>query len=70
MVKTTRPQREALKRLFCRKYPHADEQRPIDALDLYRRFRRTVQPEFGGPAIMVHWCGMWVGIERDGHSHT
>ncbi len=36
----------------------------------YRQFRRTIQPEICGPAIMVPWCGMWLGIERDGYTHS
>ena len=31
-------------------------------------FRRTVQP--GWDCVMVRWCGMWLGIERDGYTHT
>lgn len=26
--------------------------------------------EICGPAVMVPWCGMWCGIEKDGYSHT
>lgn len=28
----------------------------------------VVMFDFG--AIGVQWCGMWVGIEKDGHAHT
>lgn len=34
----------------------------------YTRFRRTARPSFG--CWMVHWCGMWLGIEPDGHTHS
>lgn len=34
----------------------------------YRQFRKTVQP--GPGCIMVQWCGMWLGIETDGHTHS
>lgn len=34
----------------------------------YLEFRRSVQP--AGDYVMVHWCGMWLGIERDGHTHS
>jgi hypothetical protein len=34
----------------------------------YLQFRRTVQP--GWDCVMVKWCGMWLGIERDGYTHS
>jgi hypothetical protein len=34
----------------------------------YRRFRATVQP--GPGCIMLHWKGMWLGIEPDGYTHS
>lgn len=34
----------------------------------YRQFRRTVR--IGSGCIMVPWCGMWLGIEPDGHTHS
>ncbi len=37
-------------------------------LATYRQFRRTVQPALG--CIMVPWCGMWLGIEPDGYTHS
>lgn len=37
----------------------------------YREFRKTVTPYFGDDScVLVPWCGMWVGIEKDGYSHT
>ena len=36
----------------------------------YRQFRRTVMPAIGLPSAMVLWCGMWLGIETDGHVHS
>lgn len=33
-------------------------------------FRRTVSPLFSDSCIMVPWCGMVIGIETDGHSHS
>ena len=36
----------------------------------YRQFRRTVRPDFGGGTVMVEWSGMWLGIERDGYTHS
>jgi hypothetical protein len=81
MVKTTRKQREALKKVFDRgpcyrsgAYDHgfsvtcniqyARHYRPLT----YRQFRRFVRP--GYDCIMLHWCGMWLGIEPDGYTHS
>lgn len=36
----------------------------------YRRFRKSVQPFFGGDCIMVPYAGMWLGIESDGYTHS
>lgn len=69
MTRTTRQQREALWRLFCRQYDTSYEPRRM-LLRRYRAFRRTVLPEIGGPAIMVRWASMWIGIEPDGYAHS
>jgi hypothetical protein len=34
----------------------------------YLAFRRTVSG--GYDCIMVKWCGMWLGIETDGYTHS
>jgi len=34
----------------------------------FLQFRRTVQP--GYDCVMVQWCGMWLGIELDGYTHS
>lgn len=36
----------------------------------YLQFRRTVQFAFYSDCAMVQWCGMWLGIERDGYTHS
>lgn len=37
----------------------------------YLAFRRSVRPCFDGSgAVMVHWCGMWLGVELDGYTHS
>ena len=54
----TKEQRAALKRVYDRE--------PLGIS--YRQFRRTVQ--FGYDCVMVQWCGMWLGIERDGYTHS
>jgi len=64
MVITTRKQRIAL----LRKYAHGGL---ADKGITYREFRRTVQPTFGmDNAVVVHWCGMWLAIEKDGHCYS
>lgn len=66
MVKTTRLQREALKRVFDR-CPIIENDRQIT----YCQFRKSVQPLFGGDGcILVKWAGMWLGIEPDGYTHS
>lgn len=40
-------------------------------LPTYREFRKTVQPSFGcDDCVMVPFAGMWLGIERDGYTHS
>jgi hypothetical protein len=36
----------------------------------WRAFRKTVQPGFGIPCIMLPRWGMWLGIEEDGYIHS
>ena len=68
MIKTTRAQRVALKRVFDRG--------PIRVLTVdgdevtltYHQFRKRVHP--GWDCIMVKWCNMWLGIEHDGYTHS
>lgn len=38
----------------------------------YRRFRRSVVGPLyrSDPCLMVPWCGMWLGIEADGYTHS
>ncbi len=66
MVKTTREQRETLKRK-CVEQNWGFARRNMPLLS-YREFRRAVKPGWG--CIMVKWCGMWLGIEPDGYAHT
>ena len=64
MVKTTRKQREAILKVWKRFDP-------IHNRITYRDFRRTIQPTFGmDSAVVVHWCGMWLAIEKDGYTHS
>jgi len=58
-MKLTKAQRKAIKRKY--------DQNPDDAKS-YREFRRRVRPSMG--YIMLPWCGMWLGIETDGYTHS
>ncbi len=60
----THEQRVALKRVYDRQPILTVKNRAIS----YREFRRMV--EIGCSCIMVSWCGMWLGIEPDGHTHS
>ena len=66
-MKLTRQQRVALKSVYDRpREPQFDQYRRQS----YRAFRKTVQPVIMSDCIMVHWCGMWLGIETDGYTHS
>lgn len=58
MEPITRQQREALKRIWQR---GADNR-------TYREIRRAVH--YGRDCLMLQWAGMWLGIERDGYTHS
>lgn len=60
----TKPQRKALLKLYQRTYDSVTQAYPCT----YRAFRRSIH--WGYECIMVPWCGMWVGIEKDGYAHT
>lgn len=34
----------------------------------FGEFRASV--EMGSGCVMVYWCGMWLGIEPDGYTHS
>jgi hypothetical protein len=34
----------------------------------YRQFRKLAVASFD--CVMVPWCGMWLGIEKDGYTHS
>jgi hypothetical protein len=63
MVKLNRLQRESLYRVFLRTNDGQE-----NLMLAYKKFRKTVQP--GPGCVMVHWCGMWLGIEPDGYTHS
>lgn len=72
MTPTTKAQRKAIKRVFdrCPLNANSDRIHPGCAFTpiTYRQFRATVQKGFD--CLMVNWCGMWLGIEPDGHTHS
>jgi len=39
-----------------------------DGSKTYREFRKRVTT--GMDCLMLKWCGMWLGIERDGYTHS
>jgi hypothetical protein len=36
----------------------------------FQEFKATAQSCVGDKSIMVLWCGMWLGIEVDGYTHS
>jgi hypothetical protein len=60
MVKLNKNQQKALLRVWCRD-PNTES---------FLSLRRRVVPELFGSAVMVQWCGMWLGIEADGYTHS
>ena len=61
MLTLTKPQRTSIHRKWVQ------ESQSLT----YRQFRKTAQPQlFGDGAIMIKWCGMWLGIEPDGYTHS
>lgn len=61
MVKITKAQSVAL----VRKY-----RQNSDGSKSFLEFRRKVLPAFGMNCIMIKWCGMCLGIESDGYTHS
>jgi hypothetical protein len=60
MVKTTKAQRQAIKRVYDRGSQMS-----------YRDFRKTIKPTFGcDGAVALPWASMWLCIERDGYTHS
>jgi hypothetical protein len=59
----TKAQRKSLKVIYERSHGYLPEG------ESYRTYRRKI---FGGSfgCIMVPFVGMWIGIERDGHTHS
>jgi hypothetical protein len=61
MNKLTREQVIALKRIYDRNWNKPKS---------YLAFRRTAHISHMQGCVMLPWCGMTLGIERDGHTHS
>jgi len=79
MLVTTREQRIALFKVFQRDFPNwlspywRRSRGELVRVPSYqwRRFRRRIAPSFDGSGcVMLHWKGMWLGIEKDGYTHS
>lgn len=57
----TRAQREALKRVYTRN---------PDGARNYREFRKRAYLNTVMGCVLLQWCGMWLGIEPDGYTHS
>lgn len=62
---------------YKRKIPTKAQQKALLSLwqryqqsPTFLRFRRNAFWAFGGDCLMVPWCGMIVGIEADGYTHS
>lgn len=68
----TQKQLDALYKIYMRgplnKSAHnaTDDYEPIMPWGV---FRDAAQLDREG-VLMVYWCGMWLGIEKDGHTHS
>ena len=63
-TKITRSQREAIKRLYDRS-PDGE----VSYLAFRRRFRLYCIGS-AGEYIGARWCGMFIGVEYDGYTHS
>ena len=69
-MRLTKPQAQTLRRKWIDGQHEHGSTRGVS----YLSFRRTVEPTFddgyAGNAVMVRWCGMYIGIEADGYPHS
>jgi predicted transcriptional regulator of viral defense system len=64
----SRAQREALYKVYRR--DTEGERFTQISFRGYRAFRRTARYDTLCDCVMLPWCGMWLGIERDGYTHS
>lgn len=57
----TLAQFRALERLYIRS---------ADKAPNFEQFRERVVTDHLNGCLMVPWCGMYIGIEKDGHTHS
>jgi len=79
-INITRAQRRAAKIMYDRSPLYFNSYGNLTSNDMngdvvnfgpisYKEFRAEfLMGDFG--SVMVNWCGMWVGIEHDGHIHS
>ena len=68
-MKTTRKQREAILTLWRRDNENPDL-KPSDRQSEYREFRKRFISYFYDDCLMINLWGMWIGIEKDGYTHS
>lgn len=67
MKPITKAQRKAIHRLWLRaRSPTQD----TPSLATYRQFRRQIVPDLLNDCLMINIWHMWIGIERDGYTHS
>lgn len=64
MLVTTKAQRVAVKRVYDRKC----KGEPASYLAFRRKFKQSGVA--GDNYLFGPWCGMWLGIEKDGYTHS
>ena len=57
----TKAQRKAVYRLFTHNPSGAHT---------YKEFRSRFVAQYGGYIAIYDWCGMYVGVEKDGYTHS
>jgi hypothetical protein len=69
-------QERALRAVYDRQaldeFAHRYEANParVTRIMSWETFRKSATPGFGMDCIMVYWCGMYLGIETDGYTHS
>jgi len=64
----TKDQQIALKNVYVRKWQNEPGIAPPK--ETYRAFRKRAFNNTLLGCVMVEYCGMWLGIEKDGHTHS
>ena len=68
MQTLSREQRVALKRVYDRGQRSTNRSQAYQGT--YREFRKTAYVNTMMDCVLVQWCGMTLGIERDGYTHS